>query len=231
MNCLRTALVIGMIMLPMACAHQPETAHKPQPTDEKPPMLQEDVMDVPLALNEEGALSSAVFGKQVAETGGSASFVFEDDRPFAQCHASTITQAPDGGILTAWFAGTKEKHSDVGIWISKCTDGVWSAPGLAAKVEESAHWNPVLFTDAAGIVYLFFKVGPEIPQWRTWWMQSADSGATWTKADVARSRINRSSCRMAPGLPRHPPNTICGKPLPIGRRTMVRRGSGRTIFR
>lgn len=178
---LQTILVSVIILLPVACAHQPETAHKPQPTNEKPPMLQEDVMDVPLALNEQGALPSATFSKQVLETGGSVSFVFGDDRPFAQCHASTVAQASDGGILAAWFAGTKEKDSDVGIWLAKYKDGTWSPVRLAAKVENSAHWNPVLFTDAEGIVYLFFKVGPEIPQWRTWWMQSIDSGTTWTE--------------------------------------------------
>ena len=177
---IRHSLIALLIALPMACAHQPETAHKPLATDEKPPAAAEDIMHIPSTLTEEHAVAAATFTERIIAASGQVSFVFEDDRPFAQCHASTITQTPDGGIVAAWFAGTKEKHSDVGIWMSKQLAGTWSVPHLAAKVEESAHWNPVLFTDANGTTYLFFKVGPEISHWRTWWMQSEDSGVTWT---------------------------------------------------
>lgn len=173
-------LIAVLVVIPVACANQQETAHKPLPTDEKPPVTKENTMPVPSILDEENALSSEAFRKIVADTGGKVSFVFEDDRPFAQCHASTLTQAPDGTVIAAWFAGTKEKDSDVGIWISRCVDDKWTPPALAAKVEESAHWNPVLFTDAEDVVYLFFKVGPEISHWRTYWMHSQDNGASWT---------------------------------------------------
>jgi predicted neuraminidase len=40
----------------------------------------------------------------------------------------------------------------------------------------------VLFRDADNVVYLFFKVGPEIPTWQTYWMRSEDSGKTWSEA-------------------------------------------------
>ena len=39
-----------------------------------------------------------------------AEHIFGDDRPFAQCHASTLIELPNGEFLAAWFGGTKGKH-------------------------------------------------------------------------------------------------------------------------
>src|SRR5687768_12461298 len=72
-------------------------------------------------------------------------FVFGADRPFAQCHASTVLRNRDGQFLVAWFGGTHEKHDDVGIWLSRGKPGNWSKPEEVAKIREDAHWNPVLF--------------------------------------------------------------------------------------
>jgi predicted neuraminidase len=113
--------------------------------------------------------------------GAVAEFVFEDDRPFAQCHASTLVETPSGDLLCAWFAGTQEKHPDVGIWMSRRSGEGWSAPALAVKISEAAHWNPVLFRDDEEVLYLFFKMGPEIPFWQTYWMRSTDDGVSWSE--------------------------------------------------
>lgn len=132
-------------------------------------------------LDMESPLEAHAFLNRVHEAGGNVSFIFEEERPFLQCHASTITEAPDGTLVAAWFGGTKEKHPDVAIWTTRYCDGNWTSPHKTAKVEESAHWNPVLFTDAQGTVHLFFKVGPEIPYWRTYWMNSKDNGISWSE--------------------------------------------------
>ncbi len=109
-------------------------------------------------------------------------FVFGDDRPFAQCHASTLVKLKPEGFLIAWFAGTAEKNPDVGIWMSKGKPGNWSKPVQLAKVRQDAHWNPVLFRAPSGEIYLFFKVGKTIDKWETWVMISQDEGETWSKA-------------------------------------------------
>jgi len=115
------------------------------------------------------------------DNGATVSFVFAEERPFAQCHASTIVSTAQGGLLAAWFAGTEESAPDVGIWLSrKPKGGTWSPPERVAKVNETAHWNPVLFRENER-VYLFFKVGPEIPTWQTYWMHSNDHGLTWSE--------------------------------------------------
>jgi predicted neuraminidase len=142
----------------------------------------------------EAQYSRDAFVKHVTDAGGRVDFVFEEDRPFKQCHASTVVEAADGSLVSAWFAGTKESDPDVSIWMSRFVDGKWTAPVRAAKVNESAHWNPVLFRDGmtekgkeAGLI-LFFKVGPEIPKWRTYWMRSDDNGKTWSEP-----------CELVPG--------------------------------
>ena len=107
-------------------------------------------------------------------------FIFENGRPFNECHASTLIALDDGDFLVAWFGGTKEKNPDVGIWMSKGKPGNWSTPRQVMKIRQDAHWNPVLFRDANGTVILFFKVGKEIPFWETWVTRSTDGGLSWS---------------------------------------------------
>lgn len=106
--------------------------------------------------------------------------VFEEERPFAQSHASTIIDL-DKGYLLAWFAGSHEKNDDVGIWMAKGTPDNWTEPELAVKIRNEPHWNPVLFRTPEGRVYLYFKVGKEIDFWETWVQYSDDEGETWSE--------------------------------------------------
>lgn len=106
-------------------------------------------------------------------------FIFEDSRPFASCHASTLVSLEDGSVLSAWFGGTDEGDPDVDIWCSRRTDGQWSAPHRIAGETGIPHWNPVLFQGDNGIIYLFYKVGHTIPGWYTRVLESRDGGSTW----------------------------------------------------
>lgn len=125
-------------------------------------------------------LSPYAFGEKIRAEGGRLDFVFGARRPFAQCHASTVVELAPGRILCAWFGGTAEKDDDVGIWFSRFEEGKWGRPERLAKVNETPHWNPVLFNDGTGVVHLFFKVGKEIPYWQTYWMSTSD-GKTWSE--------------------------------------------------
>ncbi|MGK7396090.1 MAG: sialidase family protein [Candidatus Cyclobacteriaceae bacterium M3_2C_046] len=109
-------------------------------------------------------------------------FIFGDDKPFPQCHASSLLRLDDGTFMVAWFGGTREKHDDVGIWLSRGNPGDWSDPEEIAKIRPDAHWNPVLFQAPDQIIYLFFKVGKTIEKWETWYKTSKDQGQSWTEA-------------------------------------------------
>ena len=143
-------------------------------------------------------------------------FVFGDRRPFAQCHASTLVSLSDGRLLVAWFGGTREAHSDVGIWaaegaphsVTSTAESAtapgehWTEPRLIAKISDESHWNPVLFSLSPGgeELVLHFKVGSRIRDWQTWVQRSSDFGRTWTAATplVAGDRGGRGAVRNKP---------------------------------
>jgi len=112
-----------------------------------------------------------------------AEFIFQE-APFPQCHASTLAQARNV-LVAAWFGGTRERHPDVGIWVSRRTDNGWTKPVEVADGKQDAKtrypcWNPVLFAAADGRLQLFYKVGPSP---RSWWgmlIESHDAGKTWS---------------------------------------------------
>lgn len=108
-------------------------------------------------------------------------FVFGTDVPFAECHASTLVRLEDGTILAAWFGGTKEGCDDVTIWLSRREEGGWSAPECITKEEGIPHWNPVLFPKENTIT-LYYKLGHQIPYWKTMVMESRDNGKSWSGA-------------------------------------------------
>lgn len=113
----------------------------------------------------------------------SSQFIYES-APFPSAHASTIVET-NAGLVAAWFGGTAERNPDVGIWVSRLTDGRWTAPVEVANGVQSAAlryptWNPVLFQPATGPLYLFYKVGPTPRDWWGMVMTSADQGRTWS---------------------------------------------------
>ena len=111
-------------------------------------------------------------------------FIFEN-APFPSCHASTIAETK-GGLVAAWFGGTREKSPDVGIWVSQRDKTGWSrvvevANGVQPSGERYPSWNPVLFQPARGPLLLFYKVGPSPSEWWGMLTSSTDGGASWSK--------------------------------------------------
>lgn len=95
-------------------------------------------------------------------------------------HASTLVELRDGGVLAAWFAGTKEGAPDVAIYGARLTAGVWSPPVELARADKVACWNPVLFHSKDGKLWLYYKYGTKPSTWmgaRKW---SGDEGKTWS---------------------------------------------------
>ena len=107
-------------------------------------------------------------------------FIF-DSFGAPQCHASTIIKMKDGRLLVAWFGGTKEKANDVRIWVSAKDGDTWSVPIPVTPDDNIPHWNPVLFLKDDGEIVLYYKVGYEIPDWKTFVVTSSDNGASWSE--------------------------------------------------
>jgi predicted neuraminidase len=114
----------------------------------------------------------------------SSEFIFET-APFPSCHASTIVET-GAGLVAAWFGGTAERNPDVGIWVSRRSNGTWSAPVEVANGVQNPQlrhptWNPVLFQPRTGPLMLFYKVGPSPSTWWGMLTTSTDSGRTWAQ--------------------------------------------------
>ena len=109
-------------------------------------------------------------------------FIFEE-APFPSCHASTIAETPEG-LVAAWFGGTRERHPDVGIWVSRKINSKWTPPvevvnGVINDTLRYPCWNPVLYQIPDGDLMLFYKVGPSPSTWWGMMMKSDDHGKTW----------------------------------------------------
>lgn len=126
----------------------------------------------------------------LAEPGQGAYFSGElifplDGRPTPGCHASTIVET-DSGLVAAWFAGTDEGNTDVGIRVARHDGTRWLksvevVDGSEGEDREYPCWNPVLFKPKAGPLMLFYKVGPSPRQWWGMLVTSDDGGRTWSK--------------------------------------------------
>jgi predicted neuraminidase len=128
-------------------------------------------------------------GSRAAETPTNApviaaEFIYET-APFPSCHASTIAEPKPGELVAAWFGGTRERHPDVGIWLSRHVAGHWSRPvevanGVQSPTNRFPCWNPVLFQPRSGPLLLFYKVGPSPSSWWGMLMTSPDGGRSWS---------------------------------------------------
>ncbi len=107
-----------------------------------------------------------------------------DEAPFPECHAATIAET-SGGLVASWFGGTEEQHRDVGIWVSRQSQGEWSDPvevanGIQHTTLRHPCWNPVLFQQPHGPLQLYYKCGPSPSTWWGMLTESTDDGQTWS---------------------------------------------------
>ena len=144
------------------------------------------VQSFPQALALLGCLIATASASAAVQPGLVKSEFIYETAPFPQCHASTIAESK-GGLVAAWFGGTRERHPDVGIWLSRFIAGRWTTPveianGIQSSTNRFPCWNPVLFQPRNGPLLLFYKVGPSPSSWWGMLTTSENGGESWSKA-------------------------------------------------
>lgn len=129
-------------------------------------------------------------------------------------HAASLAQLPDGQLLAAWFAGSREGADDVAIYLSRRTpDGNWSPPAVIASRADTARQlrrhlrklgNPVLHVDGRGRLHLYF-VSVSLGGWAGSSINhkfSDDGGTSWSPAHKLTTSpfLNISTLVRTPGL-------------------------------
>jgi predicted neuraminidase len=109
-------------------------------------------------------------------------FIF-DSAPFPSCHASTVVELANGGLMSAWFGGTGEGKPDVAIWASQRAAGKWADPVEMVREWQTPCWNPVLFYTKDGRLWLYYKFGTSPSQWTAGRKYSTDHGKSWSAVE------------------------------------------------
>lgn len=102
---------------------------------------------------------------------------------FRACHCSTFTIAPNGDYLVTFFAGEREGTPDNAIWLSRCIGGKEWVDPVKIVHDGTPQWNPVIFRYESRI-YLYFKKGPTVHEWISYYTYSDDNGYTWAKEEL-----------------------------------------------
>ncbi|MFH1539653.1 MAG: sialidase family protein [bacterium] len=109
--------------------------------------------------------------------------IYEEIPGYPGAHGSTLTEAPNGDIVAAWYAGAYEKAKDVAIFISRLPKGEkeWTKPEILNDAEGLSEGNPVLFTGPDGTMWFFYVVmyGDTWNDCKVHYRTSADGGKTW----------------------------------------------------
>lgn len=102
---------------------------------------------------------------------------------FPSAHAANLLELKNGDLLCAWFSGTWEGNSDVGIVDSRLSAGSnrWTEPQVVDHHIGESYQNPVLFQAPDGEIWLIHTT------------QAAGAGQANAKVLVAKSKNNGKS--------------------------------------
>ena len=113
-----------------------------------------------------------------------------DDPRFPFCHAATAVELPQGDLLAAWYAGSREGARDVAILAARLPAGArhWSRPFVVADTLDRSDGNPVLFVDPVGTVVLFYvtMLGDGWDTCQVKYKTSSDYGHAWDIERILR---------------------------------------------
>lgn len=112
------------------------------------------------------------------------------------CHGSSIIETSDGALLAVWKGSPGKGYvnlnnkANVGIWCSRCNDGVWSPPQQIVDGGNTPIWTPVLCQLHSTEILLFYRVSPTPRQTITLLKRSFNSGQTWSTPEILPAGIS-----------------------------------------
>ncbi len=119
--------------------------------------------------------------------------IFEPIPNFPSCHGSTIAELPDGDLLAAWYAGSREGAKDVAIFTSRKRQGSdrWMYPKMIVNTPNCSEGNPVLFVDANGQIWLFYVTmyGERWTECKVYYRKSNTMGRNWGERSILRDEL------------------------------------------
>lgn len=103
--------------------------------------------------------------------------------PHVQNHAANLAVLADGSLACAWFSGTQEGVSDIGVWVSRLPVGAdaWTRPERLSDDPTRSEQNPVLHRHDNGELWLLWTsqhAGNQDTA-RVQRRVSADGGRSW----------------------------------------------------
>jgi len=100
---------------------------------------------------------------------------------FQTAHAASLLNLANNKVLLS-FHGNKNKQDHQSIWIAATNEaGQWSDPYNITPNGSENHWNPVLFQADNGKIWLFFKIGTIIEEWKGSMLISNNEGQSWSQ--------------------------------------------------
>jgi len=122
-----------------------------------------------------------------------ATLIPTDSTRYPYNHAASIAELPNGDLIVAWGAGSRELGDDTVIVMSRRPAGetTWTAPVVVADRPDRADANPVLFVDDGGRARLFHveMFGQTFCLGRVVVQTSDDLGHTWSSPRPAFDAI------------------------------------------
>ena len=100
-----------------------------------------------------------------------------------ECHCATLVELPNGDLMAAWYAGSREGNPDVAILGARLPAGEthWTPARVLVPAAHEGQGNPVLFLDRRDRVHLVYdtRYGPSWQECEVHFKISTDQGRTW----------------------------------------------------
>lgn len=125
---------------------------------------------------------------------GSGEIISQNISDF-DCHGPSIVEISPDKLCAVWKGGpgkgrsNYEINENVGIWLSRCEEGIWSPPEEIVSCPHTICWIPVLCKHPSGKLYLFYRMGDNPRHVIACMKCSMDGGLNWTQEEILPAGI------------------------------------------